>query len=174
MVSSRVTRRRRFPSYRKVVRRVDESLEPASSMEIRSRWSPRFIMCGSILDSKFAGNIGGVALAASLINIKNRPLYRTAPRFIQIKNSIWQHSHFCRPLLPLSTGISLPPCSEFVKLIDEPDSHRVTTHSHFIFKYSIHQCTCPQLRSLRFPLAHVMNQLHGLRMATARKRLDGF
>jgi len=28
-------------------------------------------MCASKLDSKFAGNIGGVALAASLINIKN-------------------------------------------------------------------------------------------------------
>jgi hypothetical protein len=71
MVSSHVTRRRRFPSYRKIVRRVDEALESASSMEIRSRRSPRFMMCASKLDSQFAGNIGGVALADLVIFIKD-------------------------------------------------------------------------------------------------------
>jgi hypothetical protein len=32
-------------------------------------------MCASKLDSQFAGQAGRVALAASPINIKNRPLY---------------------------------------------------------------------------------------------------
>jgi hypothetical protein len=71
LVSSRVTRRRRFRSYRKIVRRVDEALESASSIEIGSRRSRRFMMCGSILDSQFAGNIGRLALADIVIIIKN-------------------------------------------------------------------------------------------------------
>jgi uncharacterized protein YgbK (DUF1537 family) len=72
LVSSRVTRRRLGAS---LAQRVDEALESASSIKIRSRRSPRFMMYASKLDSQFAGNIGGVALADTVINIKNRPFY---------------------------------------------------------------------------------------------------
>ena len=54
-----------------IVRRVDEALESASSIEIGSRRPPRFMVCGSILDSQFSRHVGRAALADIVIIIKN-------------------------------------------------------------------------------------------------------
>jgi hypothetical protein len=93
MVSSRVTRRRRFPSYRKIVRPVDEALESASSIKIRSHRSPRFMMCASKLDSQFAGHLGRV--------VSNRSIYQyQEPTFLQYQELI----HLFTILAPPAAG----------------------------------------------------------------------